>query len=43
MERKPSTRFQQSTVTRWLIPIIIAILILGLLATLVIAFIVPAG
>jgi len=43
MERKPSTRFQQNTVTRWLIPIIIAILIIGLIVTLVIAFGVPAG
>jgi hypothetical protein len=43
MERKPSTRFQQSAATRWLIPIIITILILGLLATLAIAFLMPAG
>jgi len=43
MERKPSTRFHQNAVTRWFIPIIIAILILGLIVTLVIAFAVPAG
>jgi hypothetical protein len=43
MERKPSTRFKQNAMTRWFIPIILAILILGLIVTLLIAFGMPAG
>jgi len=43
MDRKPSSRFQQTSVTRWLIPIIIAILIFGLITTLVIAFLITPG
>jgi hypothetical protein len=43
MHPKKSQRFDKNLATRWLIPVLLILCLLGLVAVLAIALIIPAG